>query len=222
MKPSAVVTIAMMLCLGNVPVPKLDAQQERTADLVAEVLQGPPPVTPPGSAGRVLLRLTNLGPDVVGPTPDGGTSLVLFSNPLLFWEFIGSPVSFSRVPSGGCYNLYWLTTDPAPGQPLTRDYTAEFLPLAPGESAVCELEYEVNPILEYEEFSNLTGNDILVTWRAFSPFVDDPNTANSIAGMVFRLSASPIPTADLRSLVLLGALLAGVALMVLRKAASSS
>ena len=200
---------------------ELPAQPPGNADLVVKVLQGPPAVTPPGSTGRITLQLTNLGPDVTGPPPPS-SSLLLFSNSLLFWEFIGSPVSFSRVPPGGCYNLYWLVPFPAPGQPVTRFYTAEFFPLEPGESAICELEYEVNPILELEEYSSLTGNDILVTWRAFSPFVEDPNPANSIAGMVFRLGASPIPAAGTKGLALLATLLALAAVMVLRKAFSSS
>ncbi len=202
-----VVTVLAVAVLASA----LSAQDSATADLLLEVVQGPPSHTPPGSTGTLLLRITNLGPELAGPTPGGQTHLRILSSAIPFWEYIGGAVFFTRIPGGDCTQVLWTVPSPPPGELLTVDFRADFEELPPGESVVCEMSYEVNPALEVDFFSDRVGDEVVVTWGAGGIFIDDPDPENSQTTTIFRLlPPPPIPTLDAYGLLslTLGLLLA--------------
>jgi hypothetical protein len=55
--------------------------------------------------------------------------------------------------------------------------------------------YEVKSFLLQDPFVDRVGNEVVVSWRTFGGFIDDPNSSNNELNTVFRIvPPTPIPT----------------------------
>lgn len=166
-----------------------------TADLELTVVQGPATMTPPGSTGTLVLQVFNHGPEIAGLSERPGfDSLHVFVSDIPFRDGFGSAVHFIRSADDDCYRFVWAVNSPAPGQPTTAGYVADFHPLDPGHGATCTLEYEVSPGLDIEPFRSEVGNSLTTSWHTFGVYTEDLNPGNDTVDLVFRFRSEPIPT----------------------------
>jgi hypothetical protein len=196
--------------------------QGQTHDLELGIEVIAPAVTPPGATGRLILTITNHGPDPAGTaTP---TSLVgAFGHILALDLDYGPLIDFDRISDITVCSLARNTGSPLPGEPIPVAYTVFMSDLFPGETVICELAFEINPFAELVDPRETEDGNILNGWIVASPPGTDPNPDNNEVLITYQLvnPAQPIPTLSPVGLgtMVLGLLVA--AFMVRRRRLSS-
>lgn len=176
----------------------------QTHDLGLEIEVIAPAVTPPGSTGRLILTVTNYGPDPAGTASP--TSLVgIFGSLLSFSLDYGDLIEFDRISEPSLCALTRQTGSPLPGEPIPVAYTVDFSELSPGESATCEIAFEINPFAYLVDPSETEDGNIVSYWRVASPPGNDPNPGNDRVDITYLLvsPASDIPTLSSVGLILM-------------------
>lgn len=184
------------------------AQAQAAADLRGGVFLPGGTLVPPGVVAKVVLSVTNLGPDSTAGSPGMGT---------VFTPNVGHrDFALLRLPESAPCDVRYIDFVAPPGQLSTTAVSISTgRVLAPSESASCILG-----LLTFPE------SPAIQTLRlSFGPLSEDPDTSNNRVNLEIRTGASsvlqrpaPIPASESLALLLLAGGMLAVGAAALRRA----
>lgn len=184
------------------------APARAAADLRGEVFLPGGPLVPPGKVAKVVLSVTNLGPDPTTGSPGMGT---------VFTPNVGHrDFALLRLPESAPCDVRYIDFVAPPGQLSTTAVSISTgRVLAPSESASCILG-----LLTFPE------SQAIQTLRlSFGPLSEDPDTSNNRVNLEIRTGApsvlqrpAPIPASESLALLLLAGGMLAVGAAALRRA----
>lgn len=184
------------------------APAHAAADLRGEVFLPGGPLVPPGEVAKVVLSVTNLGPDPTAGSPGMGT---------VFTPNVGHrDFALLRLPESAPCDVRYIDLVAPPGQLSTTAVSISTeRALAPSESASCILgllTFPESPAIQTLRFS-------------FGPLSEDPDTSNNRVNLEIRTGApsvlprpAPIPASESLALLLLAGGMLTIGAAALRRA----
>jgi hypothetical protein len=173
--------LALAILLSSMPV----QGQAAVADIAIEVVKVPAGNTPPGSTGTLTLTITNHGPDTAGAIEPGEYNVLMEGPNIPYSLEYGAAVLYGNpIPQDPLCLVNGIIQDPLPGDENSITWVINTIELAPGESRVCEVLFQINP---------LHTTNVVQPWAGFSAGDEDPDFDNNITRVDYIIATS-IPT----------------------------